>query len=114
MKATLKALELVREQPERRRRIFKNTIYFRKQMKSLGFNILGDEHPITPVMLGDANVAQRMSKELLNNGIYAVGFSFPVVPIIGIRLQINSEHTVEELDKAIKIFKKVGKNLKVI
>ena len=49
-------------------------------MKSLGFNILGDEHPITPVMLGDANVAQRMSKELLNNGIYAVGFSFPVVP----------------------------------
>ena len=49
-------------------------------MKSLGFNILGDEHPITPVMLGiNANIAQRMSKELLNNGIYAVGFSFPVV-----------------------------------
>jgi len=116
VKATLKALELVREQPERRRRIFKNTIYFRKQMKSLGFNILGDEHPITPVMLGDANVAQRMSKELLNNGIYAVGFSFPVVPkgMARIRLQINSEHTVEELDKAIKIFKKVGTNLKVI
>ena len=116
VKATLKALELVREQPERRRRIFKNTIYFRKQMKSLGFNILGDEHPITPVMLGDANVAQRMSKELLNNGIYAVGFSFPVVPkgMDRIRLQINSEHTVEELDKAIKIFKKVGTNLKVI
>ena len=85
-------------------------------MKSLGFNILGDEHPITPVMLGDANVAQRMSKELLHNGIYAVGFSFPVVPkgMARIRLQINSEHTVEELDKAIKIFKKVGTNLKVI
>ena len=116
VKATLKALELVREQPERRRRIFKNTIYFRKQMKSLGFNILGDEHPITPVMLGDANVAQRMSKELLNNGIYAVGFSFPVVPkgMARIRLQIDSEHTAEELDKAIKIFKKVGTNLKVI
>ena len=83
-------------------------------MKSLGFNILGDEHPIAPVMLGDANVAQRMSKELLNNGIYAVGFSFPVVPkgMARIRLQINSEHTVEELDKAIKIFKKVREKFK--
>ena len=85
-------------------------------MKSLGFNILGDQHPITPVMLGDANVAQKMSKELLNNGIYAVGFSFPVVPKgeARIRLQINSEHSMEELDKAIKIFKKVGRELKIV
>ncbi len=116
VKATLKALELVKKQPERRKRIQKNTIYFREQMKSLGFNILGDQHPITPVMLGDANVAQKMSKELLNNGIYAVGFSFPVVPKgeARIRLQINSEHSMEELDKAIKIFKKVGRELKIV
>ena len=85
-------------------------------MKSLGFNIIGDQHPITPVMLGDANIAQQMSRELLENGIYAVSFSFPVVPEAKarIRLQINSEHTKDELDKAIQVFEKVGKKLKVI
>ena len=85
-------------------------------MKSLGFNIIGDQHPITPVMLGDANIAQQMSRELLENGIYAVSFSFPVVPEgkARIRLQINSEHTKDELDKAIQVFEKVGKKLKVI
>ena len=85
-------------------------------MKSLGFNIIGDQHPITPVMLGDANIAQQMSRELLEDGIYAVSFSFPVVPEgkARIRLQINSEHTKDELDKAIQVFEKVGKKLKVI
>ena len=67
-------------------------------------------------MLGDANIAQQMSRELLENGIYAVSFSFPVVPEgkARIRLQINSEHTKDELDKAIQVFEKVGKKLKVI
>ena len=85
-------------------------------MKSLGFNILGDEHPITPVMLGDAKVAQHMSKKLLENGIYAVGFFYPVVPKnkARIRLQINSEHTKEELDKVIDTFKKVGEELNLL
>ena len=116
VKASLKALDIVKSQPDRRHRIYENTKYFRTKMKSLGFNIIGDQHPITPVMLGDANIAQQMSRELLENGIYAVSFSFPVVPEgkARIRLQINSEHTKDELDKAIQVFEKVGKRLKVI
>ncbi len=116
VKASLKALDIVKSQPERRHRIYENTKYFRTKMKSLGFNIIGDQHPITPVMLGDANIAQQMSRELLEDGIYAVSFSFPVVPEgkARIRLQINSEHTKDELDKAIQVFEKVGKKLKVI
>lgn len=116
VKASLKALDIVKSQPDRRHRIYENTKYFRTKMKSLGFNIIGDQHPITPVMLGDANIAQQMSRELLENGIYAVSFSFPVVPEAKarIRLQINSEHTKDELDKAIQVFEKVGKKLKVI
>ena len=116
VKASLKALDIVKIQPDRRHRIYENTKYFRTKMKSLGFNIIGDQHPITPVMLGDANIAQQMSRELLENGIYAVSFSFPVVPEAKarIRLQINSEHTKDELDKAIQVFEKVGKKLKVI
>lgn len=116
VKASLKALDIVKSQPDRRHRIYENTKYFRTKMKSLGFNIIGDQHPITPVMLGDANIAQQMSRELLENGIYAVSFSFPVVPEgkARIRLQINSEHTKDELDKAIQVFEKVGKKLKVI
>lgn len=116
VKASLKALDIVKSQPERRNRIYENTKYFRTKMKSLGFNIIGDQHPITPVMLGDANIAQQMSRELLEDGIYAVSFSFPVVPEgkARIRLQINSEHTKDELDKAIQVFEKVGKKLKVI
>ena len=101
VKASLKALDIVKSQPDRRHRIYENTKYFRTKMKSLGFNIIGDQHPITPVMLGDANIAQQMSRELLENGIYAVSFSFPVVPEgkARIRLQINSEHTKDELEK---------------
>ena len=116
VKASLKALDIVKSQPDRRHRIYENAKYFRTKMKSLGFNIIGDQHPITPVMLGDANIAQQMSRELLENGIYAVSFSFPVVPEAKarIRLQINSEHTKDELDKAIQVFEKVGKKLKVI
>jgi len=116
VKASLKALDIVKSQPDRRHRIYEKTKYFRTKMKSLGFNIIGDQHPITPVMLGDANIAQQMSRELLENGIYAVSFSFPVVPEgkARIRLQINSEHTKDELDKAIQVFEKVGKKLKVI
>ena len=85
-------------------------------MKDLGFTLKGDEHPITPVMLGDAAVAQKMSKELLEHGLYAVGFFYPVVPKgeARIRLQITSEHNQEQLDKALEIFKKIGKSLGVI
>ena len=114
--ATMKALEIVESQPDRRQRIYENSKYFRGEMKKLGFEILGTDHPIVPVMLGDAKVAQHMSKKLLENGIYAVGFFYPVVPKnkARIRLQINSEHTKEELDKVIDTFKKVGEELNLL
>ena len=116
VKATLKALEIIEKEPERRARIKENTDYFRGKMINLGFTLKGDGHSITPVMLGDAGIAQNMSRELLEHGLYAVGFFFPVVPKgeARIRLQINSEHTKEQLDNAIEIFEKVGKNLRVI
>ena len=114
--ASLKALEIIQDQPERRKRIKENTTYFRDSIKSLGFTIKGDMHPITPVMLGEAKIAQEMSKKLLEDGLYAIGFFYPVVPKgeARIRLQITSEHTKQQLDEAIKIFDKVGKELKVI
>tara|TARA_Y100001970_G_scaffold41609_1_gene51613 strand:+ start:937 stop:2130 length:1194 start_codon:yes stop_codon:yes gene_type:complete len=114
--ASIKALEIIESEPERRERIKENTIYFREAMKVLGFSIKGDSHPITPVMLGEAKVAQKMSKMLLDEGLYAIGFFYPVVPKgeARIRLQITSEHTKKQLDEAIRIFDKVGKELKVI
>ena len=114
--ASLKALDIVETDHERRERINENTKYFRSKMKNLGYTILGDEHPITPVMLGDAKVAQEMSKRLLEKGLYAIGFFFPVVPEgkARIRLQVNSEHKKEELDKAVTIFEEVGKELGIL
>jgi glycine C-acetyltransferase len=114
--ASLKALEIVEQEPDRRKRIFENARYFRDKMTALGFNLKGDEHPIIPVMLGDANLAQKFSKRLTEEGIFAVGFFFPVVPEgqARIRLQINSEHTKEQLDFALKSFEKIGKELNIL
>ena len=116
VKATLQALEIVENEPDRRARIKKNTLYFREKMNELGFTLKGESHPITPVMLGDAETAQKMSVALLEKGLYAVGFFYPVVPKgqARIRLQLTSEHTKNQLDKAIEIFEEVGKSLKVI
>ena len=116
VKATLQALEIVENEPDRRARIKENTLYFREKMNELGFTLKGESHPITPVMLGDAETAQKMSVALLEKGLYAVGFFYPVVPKgqARIRLQLTSEHTKNQLDKAIEIFEEVGKSLKVI
>ena len=116
VKATLQALEIVENEPDRRARIKENTLYFREKMNELGFTLKGESHPITPVMLGDAEIAQKMSAALLEKGLYAVGFFYPVVPKgqARIRLQLTSEHTKNQLDKAIEIFEEVGKSLKVI
>ena len=116
VKATLQALEIVEKEPDRRARIKENTLYFREKMNQLGFTLKGESHPITPVMLGDAEIAQKMSAALLEKGLYAVGFFYPVVPKgqARIRLQLTSEHTKKQLDKAIEIFEEVGKSLKVI
>ena len=116
VKATLQALNIVEKEPDRRVRIKENTLYFREKMNQLGFTLKGESHPITPVMLGDAEIAQKMSAALLEKGLYAVGFFYPVVPKgqARIRLQLTSEHTKDQLDKAIEIFEEVGKSLKVI
>ena len=116
VRATLQALEIVENEPDRRVRIKENTLYFRERMTELGFTLKGHSHPITPVMLGDAEIAQKMSTALLDEGLYAVGFFYPVVPKgqARIRLQLTSEHTREQLDKALEIFAKVGKSIGII
>ena len=104
--ASLKVLEMLSESTELRDRLEANTRYFREGMKAAGFDIREGEHPIVPVMLGDAVLAQQMSKRLLEKGIYAIGFFFPVVPKgkARIRTQISAAHTRDDLDKAIKAF----------
>lgn len=106
-KASLKALELLEQSTHLRDRLFENTRYFCDGMKAAGFDVSEGEHPIVPIMLGDAVIAQKMSEELLKRGIYAIGFFFPVVPKgkARIRTQISSAHTKEDLDKAIQAFK---------
>ena len=85
-------------------------------MTQLGFNLIPGEHPIIPVMLGDAALASRMAELLLNEGIYVVGFSYPVVPkgLARIRTQMSAAHETSHLDRAIEAFAKVGRTLGVI
>lgn len=111
--ATLKVLEMLSASTELRDRLEDNTRYFRAGMKKAGFAIAEGEHPIVPVMLGDAKLAQAMSQKLLEHGIYAIGFFFPVVPQgkARIRTQISAAHTKEDLDKAIAAFSATYKEL---
>jgi len=93
-----------------------NTTYFRTEMTAAGFNILEGTHPIVPVMLGEATLAQEFAAKLLEEGIYVIGFFYPVVPKVKarIRVQLSAGHERHHLDKAIAAFIKVGKALKVI
>jgi glycine C-acetyltransferase len=93
-----------------------NSRYFRHAMTQHGFDLVPGEHPIIPVMLGDATLAKNMADALLQEGLYVIGFSFPVVPMgqARIRTQMSAAHTTEHLDKAIEAFVRVGKQLKVI
>ncbi|WP_446745782.1 glycine C-acetyltransferase [Silvibacterium acidisoli] len=104
--ASMKVLELVAESNELRDTLRANTQYFREAMTANGFNILPGEHPIVPVMLGDAQLAVKMAQILLGKGIYVIPFSFPVVPHgkARIRTQISAAHTREELEFAVKAF----------
>lgn len=104
--ASLSVLERLEQSTELRDKLEQNTHYFRKGMQAAGFAVDDGDHPIVPVMLGDANLAQEMSKRLLEKGIYAIGFFFPVVPKgkARIRTQISAKHTITDLDKAIKAF----------
>lgn len=104
--ATLKVLDMLSSSTEYRDRLEENTHYFRKGMQAAGFDVDDGDHPIVPVMLGDAKLAQEMSVKLLEKGIYAIGFFYPVVPQgkARIRTQISAKHTQEDLDKAIAAF----------
>jgi glycine C-acetyltransferase len=93
-----------------------NTRYFRQKMTEAGFDIIPGEHPIVPIMLYDAVLSQQMAAKLLDEGIYVIGFYYPVVPKgkARIRVQLSAGHEREHLDKAIAAFTKVGKELGVI
>ena len=114
--ASIAVLDLLSETTELRDKVMSNALYFREGMTKAGFDIKPGIHPITPVMLYDAKIAQQMAAELLNEGIYVIGFFYPVVPKdkARIRVQVSAAHTKEHLDKAIAAFTKVGKKLGVI
>jgi glycine C-acetyltransferase len=114
--ASIAVLDLLERGDELRRRLRDNTSYFREGITKLGFEVVPGEHPIIPVMLGDAALATRMADRLLQEGIYVVGFSFPVVPKgkARIRTQINAALTRAHLDQALAAFGKVGRELGVI
>ncbi|NOX07945.1 MAG: glycine C-acetyltransferase [Gammaproteobacteria bacterium] len=111
--ASIAALDMLSASTELRDRLEENTHYFRKGMQAAGFEVDAGDHPIVPVMLGDAVLAQKMSQRLLEHGIYAIGFFYPVVPQgkARIRTQISAAHTQQDLDKAITAFAATYKEL---
>lgn len=113
---SLKVVDWVEEGDELRQKLKENSQFFRRGLSELGFKLVPGEHPIIPVMLGDARIASEFSKKLFERGIYAVGFSFPVVPkgLARIRTQMSAAHSKEDLKEAIDAFAKVGKELGVI
>jgi glycine C-acetyltransferase len=114
--ASLKVLDLIQGSDDLRERLARNAAHFRRDMTKLGFKLAGAGHPIIPVMLGDAALAQEMARRLLEEGIYVIGFSFPVVPRgqARIRTQMSAAHEPAHIDRAIAAFAKVGRDLKVI
>ena len=114
--AGIKAFDMLASAGELRDRLAENTVYFREKMTAAGFDIKPGVHPICPVMLYDAPLAQRFAERLLEEGIYAIGFFFPVVAKgqARIRTQISAAHTREHLDRAIDAFTRIGRELNVI
>jgi glycine C-acetyltransferase len=113
---TLAVLDLVESSDDLRTRLRENTTYFRRRMTECGFNLVPGEHPIAPVMLGDAALAARFAEKLLERGVYVIGFSYPVVPMgkARIRTQMCAGHDRAQLDTAIDAFRSVGRDLGVI
>ena len=113
---SMAVLEMLSHTTELRDRLENNTLYFREKITKVGFEIKPDLHPIVPIILGNAQLAQKIAGEMLNEGIYVIGFSYPVVPKgeARIRVQISAAHRKEHLDQAIQAFVKIGKKYKVI
>jgi len=114
--AAIEAINMLEEDNHLVTRLHQNTDYFRKEIQRLGFKILEGVHPIVPVMVGEASTAMDMSSHLLDEGVYVRGLWYPVVPKgeARLRVQISADHKVEDLDKALSAFAKVGKKLGVI
>lgn len=114
--AALKVLEKISDDTSLRDKVMENASYFREKMQAIGFDIPDGDAAIVPVMLYDAPLSQKMAEKLLEEGIYVIGFFYPVVPKgkARIRVQLSAAHTKEQLDKAIAAFEKVGKELGVI
>ena len=114
--AAMKVLDMISEDTSLRDRVMENAEYFRTEMKAKGFDIPDGDAAIVPVMLYDAPLAQKMAEKLMDEGIYVIGFFYPVVPKgkARIRVQLSAAHTKDQLDKAIAAFEKVGKELSVI
>ena len=110
------ALDLLQKDPSVVRRLHENTMYFRREITKLGYEILEGIHPIVPIMVGEASVAQDMSAALLKAGVYIKGLWFPVVPRgeARLRAQISAAHSKKDLDRALDVFETVGKKMKVI
>jgi glycine C-acetyltransferase len=111
--ASIKVLEMLMEDNKYKAKLDENTKYFREGIKKIGLNIIDSEHPIVPIMLGDAVLSQKMAERLLEKGVYVVGFYFPVVPKgkARIRTQISAAHSREDLDFALNAFKEVKEEL---
>jgi glycine C-acetyltransferase len=113
---TLRVLDLLETSPDLRERLHANSRHFRSRMQALGFALLPGEHPIIPVMLGDAPLAVRLAERLQDDGVYVVAFSFPVVPHgkARIRTQMSAAHTTQQLDRAVEAFGRAGRELGII
>jgi glycine C-acetyltransferase len=114
--ASLKVFELIEDGDALRQRLYANAARFRDGMTKAGFTLAGSGHPIIPVMLGDAALAQQMAAKMLERGIYVIGFSFPVVPKgqARIRTQMSAAHSPEDVDRAVEAFAAVGRELGVV
>ncbi len=112
----LQAIEIVEQHPELLEKLRNNTSYFREKLSALGFKIISGYHPIIPIKIGEAALAQKISQELLKRGVYIVGLWFPVVAEddARLRVQISAAHAREELDQALKVLEEVGREFKVI
>jgi glycine C-acetyltransferase len=114
--ATIQVLDLLESSSDLRERLQTNTVYFRRQMQALGFNLLPGEHPIIPVMLGDAPLAVSLAERVQAQGVYVVAFAFPVVPHgkARIRTQMSAAHSREQLDQVVQAFGRAGRDLAII
>ena len=112
---SVKVLELLSSSDELRVKLCENTRFFREEISKLGLMVLPGTHPIIPIMLGDAMLAQKMAARLLEKGIYVIGFSYPVVPQgkARIRVQISAAHSREELEFAIRMFAEVKEEFNI-